>query len=132
MKIHTLALLCAFLGGATSTLPQPANWLGVWQGQLDGLPSVVLTLAKDSGTLEGTLVLNIITRDNGSPHIVAREVHVMLRPRTQGDTLAFQVKRIDPSAPPMDFTVLQTSQTTATIHCLNCGDAPTVEITKLD
>lgn len=89
MKIHTLALLCAFLGGATSTLPQPANWLGVWQGQLDGLPSVVLTLAKDSGTLEGTLVLNIITRDNGSPHIVAREVHVMLRTRTQGDTLAF-------------------------------------------
>lgn len=134
MKIHSLVLLCAFLGGAASTLPQPGtpNWLGVWQGQLDGLPCVVLTLAEDSGTLEGTLFLNIITRDNGSPHIVAREAHVMLRTHTQRDTLTFQVKRIDRSAPPMDFTVQQTSQTTATMHCLNCGDAPTIEITRLD
>ena len=111
----------------------PSDWIGVWQGELDGQPSVTLTLAKDSGTLEGTLVLNIINRDSRSPRIVAHEAHVLLQMRSQGDSITFQVKRIDRSAEPMEFTVERTAADAAKIHCLNCGDdAPTVEMTKLD
>ena len=93
--------LCALLIAATTLAVQsssPSDWIGVWQGELDGQPSVTLTLAEDSGTLEGTLVLNIINRDNGSPRIVAHEAHVLLQTRTQGNSLTFQVKRIDRSA----------------------------------
>ena len=149
-----------------------SSWTGVRQGQLDGLPSLVLTLAEDSGTLrqflsccvllgfvqrsplpegrvdlsaadsgyrdseiaiEGRLVLNIISRDSGSPHIIAQEAHVLLRTHTRGDSLTFQVKRIDRSLTPMEFAVEQTNADRARIHCVNCGeDAPTVKITKLD
>jgi len=127
---------CSLLIAATALAAQsssPSDWIGVWQGELDGQPSVTLTLAKDSGTLEGTLVLNIINRDSRSPRIVAHEAHVLLQTRSQGDSITFQVKRIDRSAEPMEFTVERTAADAAKIHCLNCGDdAPTVEMTKLD
>jgi hypothetical protein len=110
-----------------------AGWVGVWQGELDGQPSVILTLAEDTGTLEGTLVLNIIKREGEQPHIVAHEPHVVVRPRIDGNRLSFQLKRLDASSPMMTFTVTLTAERSAMIHCLNCGDdAPVVEMSKED
>jgi hypothetical protein len=149
MKIRAWEAVCAlFLGAAmtnaactwftTTALAHAqtdaaSSWVGVWQAQLDGLPSAVLTLAQDKGTLEGTLVLTIITHDGGNPHVIAHEPHVLMHLQFNNTTLSFQLKRIDGSSDPMNFTVEQTSDRNANLHCLNCGDdAPTVEITKLD
>jgi hypothetical protein len=111
-----------------------SGWVGVWQGELDGQPSVILTLAEDTGTLEGTLVLNIIKREEGGQaHIVAHEPHVLVHPMINGSRLSFQLKRLNPSSPMMDFTVTLTAERSARIHCLTCGDdAPVVEMTKQD
>ena len=122
---------------ATTTLTihsiSPSEWVGVWQGELDGQPAVVLTLAQDNGALEGTLVLNIITRDGGQPHIMAREPHTLIQPHLDGARRSFQVRRPDGSAEPADFSVEFTSHKHAKIHCLNCGgDAPFVEMAKQD
>ncbi len=123
-----IALCCAAAQSDTH-----AGWVGVWQGELDSQPSVILTLAEDTGTLEGTLVLNIIKREDGQARVVAHEPHVLVHPRLEGLTLSFQLKRLDASSPMMDFTVRLKTGGSATIHCLNCGeDAPVVEITKRD
>ena len=126
--VATIVLCCA---AAQSDLD--GGWVGVWQGELAGQPSVILTLAEDTGTLEGTLVLNIIKREDGQAREVAKEPHVLVRPRIEGHTLSFQLKRIDASSPMMEFTVILATRSKATIHCLNCGeDAPVVEMTKQD
>ena len=110
-----------------------SGWVGVWQGELDGQPSVILTLAEDTGTLAGTLVVNIINRQDGRARVVAGEPHVLVRPSLKGRTLSFQLKRLDAASPMMDFTVTLTAQDTAKIHCRNCGeDAPVVQMTKED
>ena len=101
------ALLIATTLAAQST--SPSDWAGVWQGELDGQPSVVLTLAQDNGSLEGTLVLNIITRDGTRPHIVAHEPHTLMQPEVHGARLSFRLKRIDGSSAPMNFSVELTS-----------------------
>ena len=111
----------------------PASWVGVWQGELGGLPSTILTLASDGGNLQGTLVLNGISGEGGKLHIAVHEVHALLNLNADGKTLSFQLRQVRRSGTTLDFTVEQTSNTTAQIHCLNCGgDAPTVEITKQD
>jgi hypothetical protein len=110
-----------------------ADWIGVWQGELDGQPSVILTLAADGGMLEGTLVLNGISRDGGAPRVAVREAHVLLHPQVNGTTLSFEVKHLRGSATSADFTVEMSSSGNAKIHCLNCGDnAPVIEIAKQD
>jgi hypothetical protein len=134
MNIRMGGVVCVgmmMLCRAAAQSNSDAGWVGVWQGELDGQPSVVLTLAEDTGTLEGTLVLNIISRDGGEPHIVAHQPHVVVRPRIDGDRLSFQLKRLNASMPMMDFTVTLTGERSARIHCLNCGDsAPAVAMTK--
>ena len=128
--------LIAFVVFATTTaLPNtnPSDWIGVWQGDLDGQPGVVLTLAEDNGSLDGTLVLNVVSRDGGQPHIIAHEPHTLVQPRLDGARLSFRVKRMDGSSAPTEFTAELTSPDHARIHCLNCGDdAPTVEMTRLE
>jgi hypothetical protein len=128
--------LCALFIAATTLAAQstsPSDWAGVWQGELDGQPSVVLTLAQDNGSLEGTLVLNIITRDGARPHIIAHEPHTLIQPEVHGARLSFRLKRIDGSSEPMNFSFELTSADRAKIHCHNCGEnAPTVEMTKQD
>jgi hypothetical protein len=128
--------LCALLIATTTAVAQsdnPSNWVGVWQGELDRQPSVVLTLAQDNGNLEGTLVLNIISRGGGTPHIIAHEPHALVHPHLEGATLSFRLKRIDGSSTPMDFTAELIANKHARIHCHNCGeDAPVVEMTKQD
>jgi hypothetical protein len=110
-----------------------SSWIGVWRGELEGIPSVILTLAADGGTLQGTLVLNGINGEGGTPHIAVRETHVLLHPTLSGMKLSFSVRGVRGSSNTMEFTVDQTSDNGAKIHCLTCGeDAPVVEITKED
>ncbi|MGA9583991.1 MAG: hypothetical protein WBQ95_01620 [Terracidiphilus sp.] len=136
MRIRMWGVVCAVvltLCSAAAQSDSDASWVGVWQGELDGQPSVILTLAEDTGALEGTLVLNGISRDGGKAHIAVRESHVLVHRLLEGPTLSFQVKRLDASSPSMDFTVTLKTGGNATIHCLNCGrDAPVVEIRKED
>ena len=83
-----LFLLAVFAGGANAQSLRQAEWLGVWHGVLDGQPSVVLTLADDTGALGGTVVLNIIEKQDGAAHVVATEPHTLMNPLVEGDVLA--------------------------------------------
>jgi hypothetical protein len=136
MNIRKGGIVCAgmiVLCCAAAQSNSNSGWVGVWQGELDGQPSVILTLAEDTGTLGGTLVLNIINREDGRARVIASEPHVLVRPSLEEHTLSFQLNRIDESSNMMDFTVTLTAHGTANIHCLNCGeDAPVVEMRKED
>ena len=124
----TSALVCGLAAEPTG----PAEWTGVWQGELDGQPSVTLTLANDTGQLGGTLVLNIIEREDGGARIRAREPHVLVHPQLDGNTLSFGVRKIDGSSDLLNFTVALTPDGKARIHCTNCGaDAPTVDMSRI-
>lgn len=136
MRFRSWGVVCAVMlaaGVAGAQSDRDAAWAGVWQAELDGQPSAVLTLAEDNGALEGTLVLNGISNEGGQPHIAVRQTHVLMHPRLDGRMFSFQVKRRDASNPMMNFTVELTAQGKAMLHCLNCGDdAPVVALTKQD
>jgi len=123
-----MLLASAFARGANGR----AAWIGVWQGELDGQPSVTLTLADDGGELGGTVVLNVVERDDeGHAHVAAIEPHVLLRTRVEGKTLSFEAMRLNRSMAPMHFSVTMGADGRAWIHCLNCGtDAPVAVLTK--
>lgn len=134
MNIRLTGTLCVLMTMALAVAAQTSNtadWVGVWYGELSGQPGAILTLAKDNGTLEGTLVLNIVNNEGGRSHIVAHEPHVLVGPRVEGNVLSFQIKRIDGSGDLADFTVTLVSPSSATIHCSSCGsDAPAITIAK--
>jgi hypothetical protein len=141
IKSRTLAILCATFLASVFCAARPANsqakdqvsdqWVGIWQGTLDGQPSVTLTIANDTGAIGGTLVLNLIKKENGQSQIAVRDAHVLVAPRIENGVLSFEVKRKGTDVP-ANFTVTLLPSGDAEIHCLTCGaDAPAVEMTRL-
>ena len=123
-----LALLIACAAHAQST--NLTSWLGVWQGQLGGQPAVTLTLADENGELGGTVVLNVVIRENGAAKVAGSSVHMVMHPRVEGNTLSFDITR--PSdAKRLTMAVAMQADDRMTIKCVNCGDdAATAELVK--
>jgi hypothetical protein len=114
------------IGGALSAQPNiHSAWNGVWRGELDGHPGVILTLGDDAGELGGTVVLNMVSRENGKPRVIGSDIHVLVNPRITGNTLSFPVKRTKDGRE-LQMAVTLAGDGKANMKCLNCGsDAPT-------
>ncbi|HLY40163.1 MAG TPA: hypothetical protein VKR52_03075 [Terracidiphilus sp.] len=126
MRSAVFALACAMAAGNVASHDAP--WIGVWRAFLDGQPSATLTLANDAGTIGGTLVLDIVVNHDGKTRVTADEVHVLVGARMDGNTLRFGVRRRDGKA--MTFTVVLGDDGNVKLHCVSCGNAPVVEMTK--
>ena len=135
MKQALLALALGSIVAFASGTAQPAttdDWVGIWHTDVGGLPSGTLTLATDTGQLGGTVVLDIISREDGKPHVIASEPHVLVSPHVDGNTLWFDVKmrRLNGSVVSATFNVTRTAPDRMTLHCINCGNAPVVQLIK--
>jgi hypothetical protein len=132
MRIAILASAIAVCVPASGEKAATDDWVGVWNAHPGGEPTGTVTLATDTGELGGTIVLDIVSREGGQPHVIASEPHVMMHPRLAGSVLSFAVKM--PRKGELveaDFTMTVTAQDKATIHCTSCGpNAPTVELTR--
>jgi len=138
MKLRTLASTCLSLAitlpslayAGTAQSGPNSQWIGLWQAQLDGQPSVILTLGDDTGQLGGAVVFNMVSREGGQPHVIGHDAHVLMNPHIEGDTLHFQVIRRGDNRQ-LEMTVRMTADGAATLHCLNCGDdASVVDIVR--
>jgi hypothetical protein len=98
-----------------------AKWVGVWQGQLESVPGVVLTLGDDPGEVNGTIVFTVLR--NGS--VVGHEARVILHPRASGNTLSFQVKRPGDSSEMLDMSLTLADDGNGKLRCWKCGATST-------
>jgi len=97
------------------------KWTGVWQGTLDGVPAVTLTLADDAGEANGTIVFHAIKNENGHAYSFSTEPHTLIHPRVEGNTISFQVKRGNGSAEILNMAVELSKDGNVAFNCSNCG-----------
>jgi hypothetical protein len=129
IAIAICSLLLTVAAPITAQSAAKPSWLGIWRATLDGVPSVTLTLADDTGELGGTAVFYAV---NGKKkQAISIEPHTLLHPKLEGNTLTFQVRRASPTDI-ITLSVLFTADTKAQLQCLNCGDthAPIAELLK--
>jgi hypothetical protein len=138
MKSRSIALTCLVFAlvwpsvapAATAQSGSNSQWVGMWQAQLDGVPSVILTLGDDTGQIAGAVVFNVVSREGGQPHILGHDAHVLMNPQLDGDTLHFQVIRRGDSRL-LEMTVQITADGAAKFHCQNCGgEDPVVDMVR--
>lgn len=114
--------------------PSRAKWVGVWQGQLEGVPGVVLTLSDDLDTPGGTIVFTVLgpgsTREH--PNIVGHEVHAIMHPQVNADTLSFQVRSLGASSDVVEMTFVLTGVSKGQLKCLKCGSEQPTEMSLLE
>src|ERR1700759_789139 len=64
MKLIALVLTCACLIVAAD---KNSVISGVWRGQMDGVPALVMTISDEGGDLTGAILFYMIRRDEGQP-----------------------------------------------------------------
>jgi len=97
------------------------KWSGVWQANLDGVPSVVLTLADDAGEATGTIVFHAIKNDHGHAYSFSTEPHTLIHPRIEGNSLSFQIVRGNGSKEVLNMDVELKQDGNIHFACSNCG-----------
>jgi hypothetical protein len=138
-KILTLAMsLATLIPCLSAAIPSNAQasagssaattkWVGVWQGELEGFPGVVLTLGDDSGELSGTIVFTALRDGSVAGHVT----HVVLHPRVDGDSLCFQVKRPGRTNDIVDMTLSLSTDSKGQLVCAKCGAASPTAMEKV-
>lgn len=106
------------------------QWVGVWQGELDGQPGVTVTLGRDSGDLEGTIVFNVVAKDGGQAHVIGHDAHVLTHVRLDDSALAFQVIRRGDSRD-LHLTMRLTDDGNARLECADCGGPGLTELVRI-
>ncbi|HTD56588.1 MAG TPA: hypothetical protein VK670_14455 [Silvibacterium sp.] len=127
MSKIAIGLSYALLAVAQTLHAQYNKPIGIWRATVDGVPSAVLTVGNDSGEIGGTLVLYGIDRNTKA--VAGMEIHTLVHPKFDSNTLTFQVRR--PNTTMMTFNVAFTTATKAQLHCVSCGvDAPVVDLAE--
>jgi hypothetical protein len=132
VKVFASLSIAAMLVIASSAIAQTAaqsidkpfvhpRWTGVWQGTLDGVPSVTLTLADDAGEANGTIVFHAIKNDHGHAYSFSTEPHTLIQPRVEGNAISFQVKRGNGSDEILNMRVELGEDGNIRFACSNCG-----------
>jgi hypothetical protein len=104
MRVKAIAMLMVMgvaVGFAQTPQPSPQTLNGVWRGQMDGLPEVVLTLTDEGGKLSGAVLFFLHVRATVNDPWNSRpstEAEPLLNPVFDGKTLRFEVshKRAHP------------------------------------
>jgi hypothetical protein len=104
-----LAAIACVLRGQTSG---SERFVGVWRGQMDGLPAVTLNITDEGGGLSGAVVFYLITRSSVMSEPTTSTPgppEPLFKPRMDGNALVFEVshRRAHPPAtlsdPPVHF-----------------------------
>lgn len=131
MKKLLVVLGCAvfLVGSSLQVQTSKAAPVGVWRSFDNGLPTVTLTIAEDSGEIGGAVVFYAIDRE--SRRILSVEPHTLLQPKLEGHMLTFQMRLGGDRAGLARVDVAFGADNKATLHCLDCGpDSPTVELIR--
>jgi len=104
------------------------KWVGVWQGQLEGVPGVTLTLGNDVGDVNGTIVFTALREGS----VVGHAVHVIMHAHADGNVLSFQVKRPGSDIEIVDISLVLADGARGQLLCPKCGSASPIEMVKLN
>ena len=106
------------------------QWVGVWEGQLEGKPGVTVTLGNDAGDLEGTIVFNVVAREGGDAHVIGHDAHVLTHVNLNDNTLAFHVIRLGDERE-LHLTMKLTEDGKAVLQCSDCGGPGATELSRI-
>jgi hypothetical protein len=126
IHIGLMAVMCI---GAAAQAATDASWIGVWKGELNGLPSLTVVVADNGGPLGGTVVLYQVKGGfrGDTPQILTQEPHVMIGPEINGNVLTFRV-RTSKEGQELTFRMTLSADAKAHLNCESCR--ATIELAR--
>jgi len=80
------------VGGSTLGAPTQSPIAGTWEGKMDGLPVLTITVKEEGGALSGTATFYRIRDEGSGPSVQGKDTTDLISPGFDGKTLSFQVE----------------------------------------
>ena len=112
--------VCLTVGALFAAVQKPAAIEGKWEGEMNGLKAVTITVHESKGQMEGSVIF-YVTRDDGQGmRVVGQDERKMLETQWDGKTLRFAVGApdFDPDTPGVRFTMTITGDKKAELKRL--------------
>ena len=115
-----LVFMCFMVAALIAAMEKPAAIEGKWEGGMNGLKAVTVTVHETKGRMEGSVIF-YVTRDDGQGmRVVGQDERKMLETQWDGKTLRFAVGApdFDPDTPSVRFTMTITGDKKAELKRL--------------
>ncbi len=129
-----LAFVYLMAGALVAAMENPAAIEGKWEGEMNGLKAVTVTVHQSKGQMEGGVIFYVTRNDDGKGmRIVGQEERKMLETHWDGKTLRFAVGApdFDPDAPGVRFTMTVTGDKKAELERLG-KDETTLALARVE
>jgi hypothetical protein len=89
--LRNLAILTVALAGAALG---ESPFAGTWQGKMNGLPAVTLTISDENGKLSGSVDFYLLSRptENDPWRVDGKATEALIAPKVDGKVLSFEVR----------------------------------------
>ncbi len=121
------------MGALVAAMQKPAIE-GKWEGEMDGLKAVTITVHESKGQMEGSVIFYVTRHDEGEQRrVVGQDDRKMLETHWDGKTLRFAVGApgFDPDEPAVRFTMTMTGDKKAELKRLG-KDEMTLALTRVE
>ena len=129
-----LVFVCLMVGALIAAPEKPAAIEGKWEGEMNGLKAVTVTVHETKGRMEGSVIFYVTRDDSGQgKRVVGQDERKMLETQWDDKTLRFAVGApdFDPDTPGVRFTMTITGDKKAELKRLGEG-ALTLPLTRLE
>ncbi|MGD0869541.1 MAG: hypothetical protein ABSB88_08325 [Bryobacteraceae bacterium] len=112
--------VCLMAGALAAAMEKPAIE-GKWEGEMNGLKAVTVTVHENKGQMEGSVIFYVVRDDDGQgKRIMGQDERKMLETHWDGKTLRFAAGApdFDPDAPGVRFTMTVTGDKKAELKRL--------------
>jgi hypothetical protein len=121
--MKTMLYVC-LLAGVLTAIEKPAVE-GKWEGEMNGLKAITLTVQENKGAMEGSVIFYVTRDDDGKGmQIVGQDERKMLETQWDGKILRFAVGApdFDPDGPGVRFTMTMTGDKKAELKRLGADE----------
>lgn len=131
-----MAIAILAIGSQGQDSPKNAAIVGLWRGEFDNLPAVVLNVTDEVGPLQGAMLFYLIRREPGKPSSSSPGLpESLFNPHFDGKSLTFQLSHRHahgntPSDPPVTFRLDLLGPDEARLVSIPADGAPSVRMAR--
>ena len=128
--LQALAIV-ALIAASTSAASDSAI-AGTWQGKMDGLPMITLTVQDNDGKLSGTVTFYRIVDDGSGPRVDGKNNSEMVNPKLEGKSFSFQIKNSNGGMDTfkMELTGKNEARMSGITTTSNGSDSPEIKLVR--
>ena len=91
---------------------------GTWQGKMNNLPVVTLSVKDDGGKLSGTITFYKVIDDGSGPTVAGKDTLDLVNPKLEGKTFTFEVKTPSGEMRKMVFQITGENEGSLKVHAV--------------